>query len=227
MKKAGRGFHSDLGKELEYTSLPNRVDEELLDKRVTALRAGDMSQVQPICVSMLRFVMGLVTNFAHERRIDDLVGTALLALVESVTDAPNKLHDNNLMPYLTTSICFRLKDFIQGDHQIRMPGRTLRAFQAQGIEVKLAKNEADSSDAAFNCSEAYHRPAVARPEVPSLDFIEQIQNVIKSDIERDFVNIRAQNHTLIETAAMMNVSVGYVHGIKKRLARRFEEQETL
>ncbi len=205
------GFRSELSKEFDYLSLPDRIDEESLERRVIALRLGDMSQAQPITIQLMRLVMSLVANFAHPRRTPDLIGVALLTLVESVNDAPEKLVDNNIIPYVSANINWRLKDFIDNDHVFRVPSSTLRALKRKGVEVQLHLRSGLSYD------------AIARPEAPSLELREMLQKIVHNDREKMVLQMRSEGHVLETIAESLGVSVSLIHKMKSELRERFME----
>ena len=202
------GFHSDLSKSKDYYDLPERIDEEELEHRVIALRAGDMSQVNPISISLLRLVMSLVQNFAHPRRTPDLIGTALLTLVETVTNAATKLDDNNILPYVAASINMRLKDAIGKDHVVCVPPRQLRRLRAKGIKVTVPIT-ADVVD------------VIAKPFRPSLECTEIISKIAQCRHEQILIELRCQQHSLAEIANVIGCSIGSVYRMKKDLKERF------
>jgi len=202
------GFHSDLSQSKDYCDLPERIDEDELERRVIALRAGDMSQVNPISMSLLRLVMSLVQNFAHPRRTPDLIGTALLTLVESVTNAATQLNDNNIVPYVSVSVSMRLKDAIGRDHVVCVPPRQLRRLRAKGIEVTVPIT-ADVVD------------VIAKPFRPSLECTEILSKIAQCRHEQILIELRSQQHSLAEIANVIGCSIGTVHRMKMDLRARF------
>jgi hypothetical protein len=200
-------FHSDLQFDTIYKELPNEIDEELLERRVISLRLGDMSQVNPISIQLMRLVMSLVANFAHPKRTPDLIGVALLTLVESVRSAATKLEDNNIIPWVSAHVNRRLKDYIQNDHIIRIPARTLRASKTG--DVVLYKNQKDSNS------------VQSRPDRPSIECIEILNRVVKSDLEKLYVEMRSQGSILQTIADAAGVSIGSIHKLKMELRERF------
>jgi len=202
------------------------IDEDLLEQRVQMLRDGDKSQIEPITLSLLRFVASLVKPFNHRRRTDDLIGVALLTLAECLDDASNRMHDNNIRAYITTSICHRLKDYIKNDHTARIKSRTLRYLAAKGEEVILPHNVGEASDAPFvraHGDHTYYISAVARPEYPSLEFTEIIEKLAENVEELRFIQLRIENKTMEETAAALGFRKSYVYNLRRVLEARFDE----
>ena len=204
------GFYTELARDPDYLNIPERIDEEELDRRVSALRLGDMSQVNRISVMLMRLALSLVANFAHPRRTPDLIGVAMLTLVESVRSASTRLNDNNIVAFVSTHINHRLKDAIAKDHVVCIPPRTLRSFRQQGITAFVP------------LSTSYlHLEGVARREEASLEFRDMIEKMVKDDRERLLVDMRIQRHAIEVIAEQMGVSVSLIHKLKSDMRKRF------
>lgn len=223
------GFYSELQFDPDYTSLPDKIDEVDLIERVQALRAGDYSQVPHISRKFLRLVSSLVTNFAHPARTPDLLGAALLALVESVHRAATNLKDDNIIPYITANVLRRIKDEINNDHSVRIPGRTLRELNAKGIRIGLFEHRQQAADlyeinvvhrGNHSVAIGYH-PVEAKPEYAPLEFTEILEKIVTNDIEREVMNLRAESYTYEEIAKQLNMSEGKVYGINDKLKTKF------
>lgn len=204
------GFHSDLQYDADYLAIPERIDEEELERRVAALRLGDKTQVNRICVMLLRLTMNLVSNFAHPRRTPDLIGVATLTLVEQVNAAATKLTDNNIIPFVSTHINMRLKDAVAKDHVVCIPPRTLRSMRQRGIEAFVPLTTASQG-----------LEGIARPEGPSLEFTDMMSKIVRNDREKLVLNMRAERHGLAVIAESMGVSVALVHKLKAELRTRY------
>jgi len=204
------GYHCDLQHDADYLAIPERIDEEELERRVVALRLGDRTQANKISVMLLRLTMSLVSNFAHPRRTPDLIGVATLTLVESVNAAAVRLTDNNIIPFVSTHINMRLKDAIAKDHVVCIPPRTLRSFRQQGIEAFVPLTTA-------SCG----YEGIARPEGPSLEFTDMMNKIVRNDRERLVLNMRAERHGLAVIAESMGVSIALVHKLKAELRSRY------
>lgn len=152
--------------------------------------------------------MSLVANFAHPKRTPDLIGVALLTLVESVKSAATKLEDNNIIPWVAAHVNRRLKDYIQDDHVIRIPGRTLRS-KAQTNPMTLYKIQKNNNLVQM------------KPDRPSIECIEILNRVVKSDLEKLYVEMRSQGNILQTIADAAGVSIGAIHKLKMELRERF------
>lgn len=206
------GFYSDLQHDPAYSSIPSRIDEEELERRVIALRSGDTSQVNPICVQMLRLAMSLVANFAHPRRTPDLVGTASMTLVEAVNAAATKLSDNNIIPFVSEHINRRLKDMIARDHVVAIPPRTLRYLRSKGIEAFVP-----ATDSVVGLE------GIARPELPSLECRDLLAKIVHDDQEKLLLELKAERRTLEEIAGKMGISLSSAQRMRAELRTRFNE----
>jgi hypothetical protein len=200
------GFYSDLQLDPIYKELPNEIDQELLERRVISLRLGDTTQINPISVQLMRLVMSLVANFAHPKRTPDLIGVALLTLVESVRSAATKLEDNNIIPWVSAHVNRRLSDYIKDDHLVRIPGRTLRHSKRV---IELYAHQVDN------------QLMQSKPDRPSLECMEILNMIVKSDIEKLYIELKSQGNILQLIADTAGVSIASIHKLKMDLRERF------
>lgn len=220
-------FFSELQYDPDYNSLPFKVNDKELERRVIALRSGDLTQVPHISRMLMRIVMKLVSHFAHPARTPDLIGVAMLALVEATTRASTELVDNNIIPYVSVNIVQRMKDLIRDDHTMRVPSRTLRHKRSQGIEVSLFTTRLCSEDEEKPDFVRFYSPAVAKPEHPPLELIEILDKVARTDREKLMIEMRSHRHTLREYAQEAGVSLGTAtqiyHGIRDKFKELYKD----
>lgn len=218
------GYYSELQADMTYRSLPETIDEEELEVRVTALRSGDLTQVNPISMQLMRISLSVVARFAHPKRTPDLIGVALLTLVESVKRASTELVDGNIVPYVMVNIANRLKDAIADDHTVRTPSRTLRDKRSKGIELTIFSNRHSSEEAPHTDEySSFYLPAIAREETPEYDTLEILEKIAQSDRDRLILDLRSKSYTLQECAKVADISVGLACKIKQDLYTRFLE----
>lgn len=205
------GFFSELQYDADYQSIPDRIDEADMERRVVALRLGDRSQVNEICIRLMRLTMSLVANYAQPRRTPDLIGVALLTLVETVNIAVDRLEDNNIIPFVSTHITHRLRDAIAKDHVVCVPARTLRSLKQKGIDAFVPLTGAYTG---FE--------GIAQSESPSLECRELLDKIVRNDRDRVFLQMRGECHGLAAIADSIGVSVGLVHKWKAELRTRYD-----
>ena len=239
------GYASYLSGTLDYReSEPLAPDR--LDALVTRLRGGDGSVAEEIIKGHYRMVAAIVGDRVRsKRRLDDVMGAALLALTESVHNAATALYNNNITYYITSNVKYAIKDEIANCHVLRMPGRTIRHRIARGElfddivpgdGVILAEDVTDrgSGDADGEgplshrrrhgeCRYAlpFHIPA-SKPLCESPEFKEAIARATTNPTEQAIVALRAQGFTYAEIGVKVGLSTPRIGQIMPGIEARFD-----
>ena len=212
-------FSGFLHRDPDYVSLPDVIDEELLDQRVTRLRNGDMTVVKDIVLSLMRVVMGVVRDFHCND--DEVIGEALLTLQESVIQAATALHDNNIKPYVLKTVRMRLKD-------IQSEGWTTYMISARRLRERLSKGQTipqrhQISEEDFHADELTydrenHMQHISttrlrrrnlidpRKDLQEFELREGLEQMVRSHRQKAVVNLKLQEYTLKEIAAELKIS---------------------
>lgn len=239
---------------LEYQEASHKPDDTELEAWVSALRAGDFSHRQQIIKSHMRFAMSIVSSFATPQRADDLVGEALCALTQAVEWCgphlnedgelcESRLHDNNITPYIASTIRRFLRDFIENDRAVYMPGRTFRKKAAAGeidasgkntdpvlvsvVSVRLLvvadDHTMDSGDDVVHrrSSIPFTTPEAKREE-PSMEFIEALTLAVRTEDERKVIDLRKQGYKYREIAEQTGLSQSTVGVLNCSVEKRFD-----
>lgn len=238
--KRRRFFDSDLKCDLEYKELPRVTDPEILEQWVQTLRDGSLIHYQDIIKAHLRIIMSIVSEFAsrYPNKHLDLVGEASLGLTQAVAlcGPPEfRLHDNNITPYITTSVRGALKDFVARDRVVYMPPRTFHKKAAAG-EIKAEGNNPilanirivladvpyvkDDALSAVDSKYSFVYP-VAKQEEPSIEFNEAVELAIQTETERKVIDLRAQGHTYKDIATILGCHTSRVGQIMQPIEERF------
>lgn len=106
--------------EIGSNELPQRIDEKVLEQMVQALREGDSDQIQPIINGHIRLAVSLAARYA-KREPESMVSAALFGLCQAVNWAPERLHDNNITPYIISTIRRYLYDNIKAFEVVHYP----------------------------------------------------------------------------------------------------------
>ena len=86
--------------------LKNPLPEPELWNLVSKLRSGDWSVAELIVESHLKLTTSIASEYAvyFPRLEDDLVAESWLLVVEAVNSAANKLYDDNITPYINSTV---------------------------------------------------------------------------------------------------------------------------
>jgi hypothetical protein len=231
-------FHSHLSETLEYRE-SQPIPPGRLEELVARLRAGDRGLAGEIIKGHLRPVAGIVAERARSRRtVDDALGAALLALVQAVHDAPERLYDDNITFYITTSVKYAIRDELARAHVVRVPGRTVRHKLAHG---EAYEEIVPSSDAAVLNDEPEHpgdpdalvrsQPGLyklpyvvpmARPLTPSPEFSEALRRACETPMDQAIVKLRSEGYGIEEVGQKVGYSKSPVGRMLQKIEERFD-----
>lgn len=192
--------------------LPNKLEPDVLLDLVQRYRAGDQTAREPIINGHLRLarkIAGSLIKFnTKHSAYYDLQGEAWLALVKAVDNAPNRLEDDNITPYIKSSVRWACRRFLQSNHVLPIPTRTLIRSKGQ---LKTFKREPSLEDLA----ETTVNPVL----------IELIESCAESPVEMEILKQRIEGYTDSEIATHFGRSREYVTKIRSRVQDRFEVKE--
>lgn len=221
-------FSSYLHRDPDYSSLPPRIDEELLDQRVTALRSGDKTVVKEIVTSLLRIVMSVV-NEAHSND-DETIGVALLTLQESVLDAETALHDNNIVPYVLKTVRMRLKDLkLESGSSYSVSARRLREKLARG-ENLLRRNAISEADYPQDIQPLNSTRVKAKNLIDPnsgqkvFELRDSLERMVRSHRQKAVIDLKLEEYTYKEISERLDISEATAMREIHDLRERYEAQ---
>lgn len=249
MKKYRRPQRSEIEQDPDYKAAPTNPDPALLESWVAAYRSGASTYRKLIISAHLHLTASIAVNMAKRYSrlhiVDELVAEANLHLVQAVEDAPTALHDNNITPYITSTVRHRLHDFISRDRSVFMPGRTFRYKAAHGELVDsdnleattvgvigmTALIEADKVDRTSGDADGefyhIHRPNYHVPEAPpddtSLEFEEAMTLAVVDDQERRIIDLRLEGYKYRDMESVLGLKRSRISEIVGKVKARFYE----
>jgi DNA-directed RNA polymerase specialized sigma24 family protein len=236
-------YVSGLLKDLDYIEAPAVPDSDELRAIVQRYRDGELSLRNRIIRDHLHIAASLVPGGWNNA--DELLGEALLALVEAVDKALEALYDNEITPYITTIIRDKIKDHIARDRTVYMPARTFRDKVAKGeiraggnddpaiigvlsLNRAIKEDDYDSDGRGMDTVEfcrlsrfPYTVP-LARPEVPSLEFTEALELATQTDTERRIIALRAEGNAYVEMEQIMGLKKSTIGYHVSKVEERFQ-----
>ncbi len=234
MKPFRSSFSSYIAETTDYRE-SEPIDPALLESLVARLRTRDFSVCSEIIAGHLRMVMAIVGDKVRsKRKVDDVVGAALLALTQAVHDAPDALYDNNITYYITTMVKYAIKDELGRDHTVRAPARTVRYRIAKGdkfedivpgecVEIGEDVPHADQGEEPVKKRGSFlpfHIPA-AKPICESAEFKEAIAKAVTTPMEQAIVNLRAEGYNYEEIGIKVGLSTPRIGQIVPIIEERF------
>lgn len=204
---------SYLSKTLVYRELPTKPDEEELLNAVRLLRAGnaDKKLRDYIIMSHLRVAMSIV-NQASQRAFkgaeDDLIGEAMLLLSRRLNEAPEKLFDDNITPYLLDSFMHNLLDAVGYNRAVRIPRSTVREQLRSGGNIDLPNSQSLET--------------IPELEVPALEFQDDFKRLVRNPKEKDMIDLLIEGYTAVEVAEKLGLSPTRISQMRRALESRWQ-----
>ena len=204
------GFNSLISGDYDYKTLPPQIDKEELSKRVKALKEGDESQVNPICVQLMRLVNSIIAKYTAPNREADMLGVGLLTLVKAVKLAGTKLEDDNIEAFVASRINYAMKHFFTTNRLVSIPSATLKDMRKRGEKPILPKFEPLNEDPFATTT-------------PLLDTKEIIDKIVQNDREKLYVEMRTFGFSSKTVATVLDKSEATVSLMKRDLLARYQE----
>lgn len=233
----------------------HQPDDADLEAWVASLREGDLTYRDAIIKGHLRLARAIGKHYGKGIRDDDCIGEAFLALTQAVewsgphvdedgNKKPSRLIDNNITPYICTTVRSFLSDFVAVDRVCGMPGRTFRDKAAKG-EISRDGNDGHAIVAVVSVmrlvmsdgrdwgeesgdydnydrrSFAPYAVPTARQEEPSAEFNEALSLAIHTETERKIIDLRAQNYGYQEIGGIVGLGTTQVGRYIDRVEKRF------
>jgi len=141
-KIRGRSIQSPFG-----GVLPAKLEDQVQDDLVIKLRARTITPLEKdkLYFSHVRLAIYIVGKYAVSvpSKTSDLIGEAMLAIGESIEEAPDKLTDNGFTPFCTARIHSSLSRFISKDRVTGIPKSTYYARRDEATTCKHCGNPPD------------------------------------------------------------------------------------
>ncbi len=134
----------------------------------------------------------------------------------------SRLRDNDITRYIRSTVLRRIHDFLCKDRSVYMPARTFRSRKWTDAEYRqMCRNEATLDYDAPNADTDKPLEPIARPEEPSLEFIEALDLAVLTDTERRIVDLRSVGHMSKDIAEILGVTRGRITQIMGPIEERF------
>jgi DNA-directed RNA polymerase specialized sigma subunit len=221
----------------EWRSAP--MSEEIIE---AYRETGDEVTRNVIIKHHIALVIGMAGNYArrlnrHQNldvvdRTDELASVGLTALAQAVVWCgphlnkdgefePSRLRDNNIEPYIKSTVRSWIRRAISEDRVVSMPSRTFRKRIADGEQVEGPNvYSIDEMQDEVSKHGIYTIP-LAKQEYPSLDFEEALNLAILTDRERRVIDLRREGHTYASIADLLGLSVSLIGRIVAPVEERF------
>jgi len=115
----------------------DRLDETSLKELVIRYKATkDETSREKLILHHVRLACYIAGRYIkhYKWREDDLIGAALLGLIQAVDWVPERLKDNNITPYIAVTVRRHVTDFLQNDHVINVKRKEFKKRAQNGIQ---------------------------------------------------------------------------------------------
>ena len=129
-----------------------QLDQEQLNNMVQLLRDGDDTYRETIIKHLMPMAAKISYRISGRR---DAIQSGYLGLVQAVAWAPERMIDNNIVPYAIVTIRRHVLDFIRSDHLVCLPAKVCKIqfaidFKAQHTLIdyeidRIGKEDEDRS----------------------------------------------------------------------------------
>ena len=178
----------------------------------------------------LRLIMKLVSIFSNwsPRKKHDILSVALIALIETV-DNREKIKNTNLGAVINKNVQWAIRQFLCEDHVIKIPATSYyRKKHRDGLRDPVSihgankiSSDYDQEGSAFKSD--YDLRLADRHGTISSELKEILNQLPRSDIERQVLILRMQGYRDKEIAERLGCSKVWVGKIRNELEERFNQ----
>lgn len=193
------------------------------DRLYGAVKAGDLDARERMVTGNMYLVVEKVNCFVRrypnaKHLRDDLMSAGFCGLLLAVNAiAAGDVANTNITGYLAVVVGRELEDLMDQENAIHVSADQRRYARQRGLALTFpAVQPLPSGDVDSLTTD----PMVMTMLLDTLDAC------CETGEERVFMEMRAASFTFQEIAAALRVSVGAVHGMKRRLYKRFQRRET-
>ncbi len=193
-----------------------RLDKEILEAKVIKLRAGDKTVVDAIVESHIPLVITIASQYSRFRpqQKDQIISDGLCGLCQAVEWASTRMYDNEITPYISTTVRRHIRDGMEKRSLIPIPRRTFK---------KLIQDEDFNGNKILSSEDI---PEVCiKHHYEHLETTDLYKYLHLSKREKRVLAMRMASHTLKEIGEAIGVSKEYVFKIIAAIRERWVRYE--
>ncbi len=225
-KKRSGNIIEEFMNDPDYQNVQPIPNEDVLANQVQMYRDGDDSLRRELIMAHLHMVAAMAGDNSKRRNREDVMGVAMLALVDAVERAQTALVDNNITPYITAVVKDQIKEFVATDRAVGMPARTFRHKIANGTLKFNDRDEPIGLPSTLSIQDelvnhhGYTVPA-ATPEFLSPEFKEAMQLAITNGTERTVIDLCAEGYRYTDMETALGLKKSQIGNILHDVEERF------
>ena len=195
--------------------LPPRLTDEELEIRVKKLRAGDRSQIPIIIESHMHLACYIAGTYMWNKRAhrEDLVSAAMEGVAQAV-NWHERLKDNQITPYIDSTVRRYLSQYIENQDLIRVPRRSWHTAKTvrQGFVNQYIPATEDDEEILDTMEPRTENPFA------EIEYNELCESYYFTDQELEVIQYLTEGYGQVEISEMIGQAAWYVlKEIKKKV----------
>jgi DNA-directed RNA polymerase specialized sigma subunit len=225
----GKSIHNPLGTAI----IPDEIDSDILISLVKQLRNGDTSVIDKIINGHIKLAISIACRYVSQqpRYVDDIISEAMQGLTIAVKDAPKKLKDDCITPWIVTNVHRYIHDFLSKNNIFYIPQSTIYRKHKKGESIKIPKVFPIQENNTTKDQKVKKKDSeiVSSKEEDVRDIMETINAAIwhendrrKREIKQMVISLRANGYNDREIAEMLDLSISYVQRMRAEVELDYE-----
>jgi DNA-directed RNA polymerase specialized sigma subunit len=226
---------------IKLNNIPERLDEIVLKELVIQLKESKNTNIEirnRIVEGHIRLGLSIAGRFANKVKfkVEDIIAEMLLCIVESVNRFCSGFsYDNEITPFIISSIHSKLSKFLEEDRVVYMPGRTVRYYTMIGsdklykapTEIYLVEKgsigiDVDDYEGPEAFKGAYILPETEDDHSES-EIFEILDKVTNNFIEEKIIRLRAEGLSYKEIEPLVGYSQASICIMVQNIEKRFDK----
>lgn len=200
-------------------------NQTLIAELVPRLRAGDESVIEPLIMEHLNLARTLAGRFlktGYRHRGSDVISVAYTALVMALNRASEKLKDNNLTPYIVSTIIGTIRDYIKTDRLIPVHKAAFKKLMEKcESDEERAEKLIKMTDMVQPNGEVIDAVDTRRSEDELKALILDVLSVCQTDRDKLIVMYRFLGYTEQEIGDEIGIDHSNVHRNIEKIGKRY------
>lgn len=192
------------------------INKSELSLLVARLRAGDRSVNHLIIESNITMAKKIAKYYSHwyPTKSEDILGAAYFGLCQAVEWAATRMYNNDIIPYIATTVHRFIQEHLEQDHLIQIPRSAFREMikkmeVIQFLPIAFPLHVKDNDEE--NAAEEYIIEPVARSDNEPMELSEFLNKLALTDFEKQVLTLRSEGRTFHEIGNMVGKSYNWIY----------------
>lgn len=177
-------------------------------------------------------IWGARLSKGRSNKASDIRSVAMLGMIQAIEWAPERLSDDNITPYIVSTIKSFVHRYLREDHLIRIPPMTFAklikekeitelpctVFSIHQFTKRIKDEDSDAPSEDISLATA----ATPSTIIDDLTINELLELLDLNEMEEAILDLRMQSKTIVEIAEEVEVSRAWVHRLLNEIGARFK-----